>query len=198
MNDVRQDQYPTVIREMIRHENDVTNHRIMWLLIGQGLIANAYVGAGSQREDVGPTLAIVGILVALSAFVILYKSYQARGYLQFLGDEAKRGTLQEEDLPVLGWSSKRIKGWRRDLWLCPWLRQVGDLLEPFMFLPSVLLLAWLFVLMAHRLSLSKGTMLTLAILVVAVILPIQCILWVWLEGKGEGEQKHQAEKTMAK
>ena len=43
MNDVRQDQYPTVIREMIRHENDVTNHRIMWLLVGQGFVVNAYV-----------------------------------------------------------------------------------------------------------------------------------------------------------
>ena len=35
-------------------------------------------------------LASVGILVTLSAFVILYKSYQARGYLQFLGDAARR------------------------------------------------------------------------------------------------------------
>jgi hypothetical protein len=34
MYDVRQDLYPTVIREMIRHENDVTNHSIMWLLVG--------------------------------------------------------------------------------------------------------------------------------------------------------------------
>jgi hypothetical protein len=45
MYDVRQDQYPTVIREMIRHENDVTNHRIMWLLVGQEFIAN-----GSRYE----------------------------------------------------------------------------------------------------------------------------------------------------
>lgn len=37
--DVRPEQYPTVIREMIRHENDLTNHRIMWLLVGQGFIA---------------------------------------------------------------------------------------------------------------------------------------------------------------
>jgi hypothetical protein len=198
MHDVEPHLYATIIREMIRHENYVTNHRIMWLLIGQGLIANAYVGAGSQREDVGPTLAVVGILVTLSAFVILYKSYQARGYLQFLGDKAKRGTLQEENLPLLGWSSKRIKGWRRDLWLCPWLRQVGDLLEPYMFLPSLLILAWLFVLMSHRLSLGKGTMLMLAVLLVAVILPLLCILWVWWEGKDEGPQKQQAENTMAK
>ena len=40
--------YPTVIREMIRHENDLTNHRIMWLLIVQGLIANAAVTARGE------------------------------------------------------------------------------------------------------------------------------------------------------
>ena len=71
MHDVEPRLYPTVIREMIRHENDVTNHRIMWLLIGQGLIANAYVGAGSMREEMVTVLAPVGILVTLSAFVIL-------------------------------------------------------------------------------------------------------------------------------
>jgi len=48
MYDVRQDQYPTVIREMIRHENDPTNHRINWLLFGQGFIANAYVTVKSE------------------------------------------------------------------------------------------------------------------------------------------------------
>jgi hypothetical protein len=37
MYDVKQEQYMTVIREMIRHENDITNHCIMWLMIGQGL-----------------------------------------------------------------------------------------------------------------------------------------------------------------
>jgi len=198
MYDVEPHLYATVIREMIRHENDVTNHRIMWLLIGQGLIANAYVGAGSQRGDVVATLALVGILVTLSAFVILYKSYQARGYLQFLGDEAKRGTLREEDLPVLGWSSKRIKGWRRDRWLCPWLRQVGDLLEPYMFLPSLLILAWLFVLMEHRLSLGKGTILALAMLQVAAILCLLCMLWVWWEEKDEWEQKYRKEEPETK
>ena len=36
MYDVRPEQYTTVIREILRHENEVTNHRTMWLLIGQG------------------------------------------------------------------------------------------------------------------------------------------------------------------
>src|SRR5204863_7296755 len=98
MHDVEPHLYATVIREMIRHENDVTNHRIMWLLIGQGLIANAYVSASRGSADVVSMLPLVGILVSFSAFVILYKSYQARGYLQFLGNEAKQGTLREENL----------------------------------------------------------------------------------------------------
>jgi hypothetical protein len=42
MHDVDPRLYTTVIREMIRHENDVMNHRIMWLLIVQRLVANAY------------------------------------------------------------------------------------------------------------------------------------------------------------
>lgn len=193
MNDVEPRLYTTVIREMIRHENDVTNHRIMWLLIGQGLIANAYVGAGAQRKDVVATLAVVGILVTLSAFVTLYKSYQARGYLEFLGEQAKQGKLQEKDLPLFGWPGKTIKGWRRSLWLCPWLRQAGDLLEPYMFLPSLLILAWLFVLMEHRLSLGKGTVLSLAIFLVAVILSVYCIAWVSYETRNEHEAKPQAQ-----
>src|SRR4029453_17576164 len=97
MHDVEPRLYATVIREMIRHENDVTNHRIMWLLIGQGLIANAYVSVGSGRAESVAVLAPVGVLVTLSAFVILYKSYHARGYLEFLGNQAKEGTLREED-----------------------------------------------------------------------------------------------------
>ncbi len=32
MYDVIQEQFTRVIREMIRHENDVTNHSIVWLL----------------------------------------------------------------------------------------------------------------------------------------------------------------------
>ena len=95
MYDVDPRRYTTVIREMIRHENDVTNHRIMWLLIVQGLIANATVTAGRESGEIVAALAAVGILVTLSAFALLYKSYQARGYLQFLGTEAKRGTLRE-------------------------------------------------------------------------------------------------------
>ena len=187
MSDVEPHLYPTVIREMIRHENDVTNHRIMWLLIGQGLIANAYVGAGNVREDIVSVLAPVGILVSLSAFVILYKSYQARGYLDFLGDAAKRGTLPDDKLPLFGWPAKRVKGWRKNVWVCPWLGRASDLLEPYFFLPALLILAWLFVLLRHWLTIGTGMLLGLTSILVAAMLFAFCFLWVRAQENYEKE-----------
>ncbi len=187
MRDVEPHLYKTVIREMIRHENDVTNHRIMWLLIGQGLIANAYVGAGNERENVVAVLASVGILVTLSAFIILYKSYQARGYLQFLGKEAEQGTLRPEDLPLMGWPRRRIKGWRKQVWSCRWLGEPSELLEPFFFLPALLILAWLFVFLQHELTIAKGILLVVCTFMTVVILTAIAIVWTWWQGRNENK-----------
>ncbi len=177
--------YTTVIREMIRHENDVTNHRIMWLLIGQGLIANAAVTAGKESGETTSALATVGILVTLSAFVILYKSYQARGYLQVLGNEAKEGTLREEDLPLFGWPSSRPKGWRRLVWPCPWIGKASELMEPFFFLPSLFLVAWVFVLLRQRLALSAAVLTALSSILAAAMISALCMVWVWWQQKDE-------------
>ena len=73
LHDVQPGLYPTVIRDMNRHENDVTNHRIIWFLVFQGLIANAFVNAWREGAGMLEILPAVGILGALSAFVILYK-----------------------------------------------------------------------------------------------------------------------------
>jgi hypothetical protein len=186
MHDVDPKLYPTIIREMIRHENDLTNHRIMWLLIVQGLIANAAVTAGRESGETMPALAIVGILMTLSAFVILYKSYQARGYLQFLGNEAKQGTLREEDLPLLGWPRKRIKGWRRKVWPCPWIGRVSELLEPFFFLPSLLFAAWLFVLLRQWLAVGATASVVLSAMLAVGMISGLCLVWVAWQRKDEG------------
>lgn len=185
MHDVDPRLYTTVIREMIRHENDVTNHRIMWLLIVQGLIANAAVNAGRPSGEVVSALAVVGILVSLSAFVILYKSYQARGYLQFLGQEAKQGTLRDEDLPLLGWPSRRLKGWRSKVWSCPWIGKGSELLEPFFFLPTLLVTAWLFVLFQQLLALNASVLAILCAIVAVVLMALFCVAWVWSQQKEE-------------
>jgi hypothetical protein len=189
MHDVDPQLYKAVIREMLRHENDVTNHRIMWLLIVQGLIANAAVTAGRESVEIAQVFAAVGILVTLSAFALLYKSYQARGYLQFLGSEANRGNLQEEDLPLTGWPARRIKGWRKEVWLCRWLGQANDLVEPYLFVPSLLVLAWLFVLLRPWLSLGTGMLLVVSTLLTAVVLALLCMVWVWLQQMDEEQPR---------
>jgi hypothetical protein len=185
MHDVDPRFYTTVIREMIRHENDLTNHRIMWLLIVQGLIANAAVSAGRESGEVASALAAVGILVTLSAFVILYKSYQARGYLQFLGNEAKQGTLRDEDLPLFGWPSRRIQGWRKKVWTCPWIGKASELLEPFFFLPMLLVTAWLFVLLRQWRALDAGVLAILCAILAVVLMAAFCVVWVWWQRKDE-------------
>lgn len=179
--------YATVIREMIRHENDVTNHRIMWLLILQGLIANACVTAGRESRETVSVFAVVGILVTFSAFILLYKSYQARGYLLFLGVEAKQGALREVNLPLFGWPEKRIKGWQQKAWLCPWLGHASDLLEPYLFLPNLLIFAWLFVILRLWLKLGTGTLLVLSSILAAVMFSVLCIAWVRFQRKDERE-----------
>lgn len=195
IRDVESHLYKTVIREMIRHENDVTNHRIMWLLIGQGLIANAYVSAGSEREGVVSVLAPVGILVTLSAFIILYKSYQARGYLQFLGNQAELGMLKSEDLPLMGWPRRRLKGWREQVWGCPWLGEASELLEPFFFLPALLVLAWLFLLLRPHVAIGKGILLGLCALITIVMLAAVCIIWTSQQARNELRPPVAREKT---
>jgi hypothetical protein len=194
MYDVRPEQYTTVIREMIRHENDVTNHRIMWLLIGQGFIANAFVKAeGSTGQTTELMLPLVGITVTLSAFVMLYKSYQARGYLQFLGQQAKLGGLPEQHLPLIGWPSKRIKGWQQHVWVSLWIGQAGDLLEPWLFLPSLFMFMWVTALLQKQTTLGPATNLILDAILTAAIFSLYCVVLVWAQGKDEVTAETQAQ-----
>lgn len=186
-NDVDPRMYTTVLREMIRHENDVTNHRIMWLLIAQGLIANAYVSSPGGSIGVSAALGAVGILITLSAYLILYKSYQARGYLEFLGRAAKSGTLPEPLLPLLGWPSRRVKDWRKNIWVCSWLWKATDLLEPYLFLPIVVILAWLVVLTRRHLPVDPVWILPLCVFETAILLAVLSMGWVQGQMKDEVE-----------
>ncbi len=183
LHDVRQEQYPTVIREMIRHENDLTNHRIMWLLVGQGFIANAWVSVKSNAAPANLLLELAGFLLALSAFVMLYQSYRARGYLRFLGQQAKQGTLKEEQLPLVGWPRKRIKAWWRDSWVCPWFRRPLDLIEPWMLLSFLFTSMWMTGLLQARSRLSTAVAITVGVILSMLILSVSCIGLVWSQGK---------------
>ena len=182
--DIRKDQYPTALRELLRHENDLTNHRIMWLLIGQGFIANAFLTTnGSVTVKFG--LQVVGILLALSAFVMLYKSYQARGYIEYLGNRAKEGTLAEEYLPLMGWPRKRMAGWRTEFWVCPWIRKADDALEPWSFLPVLFIFMWTTGLIHSQWTLGATPAVLLAVALTFVILSVYCVVVVHYQMKEE-------------
>ncbi len=183
MYDVGPEHYTTVIREMIRHEDNLTNNRIMWLLIGQGFLANAFVFEGSERASADLMIPIAGIFVTLSVFERLYKSCQARGYLQFLGERAKQGTLQEEDLPLTGWPRNRIKGWWRDVWVCPWIGQTGEMLEPWLFMPYLFVYLWLTILLRRATMLDIRIILILVAILSAMLFSLGCIVLVWSQGK---------------
>jgi hypothetical protein len=184
MSEVPQEQYPMVIREMIRHENDLTNHRIMWLLIGQGFFANAYASIKNSQDSPSLLFPFVGILVTLSAFLMLYRSYQARTYLLFLGMRAKQGKLPEQYLPLIGWPAMRIKGWWREVCVCRWFRQASDLVEPWLFLPCIFLYMWVFT-MLKQAKLPSVIDVILAAFLTTVILFFFCVVLVWSQGKDE-------------
>jgi len=136
-------------------------------------------------------ITVAGILVSLSAFVMLYKSYQARGYLHFLGTEAKRGKLPEEDLGLDGWPRKRIKHWQRNVWICPWLERAGDLLEPYLSLPIIIVSTWTFLPLQRWLPLHPGIVLGLAVILATFILFVFCMTWIWSQGKDEEERTEE-------
>ena len=186
-NDVDPRMYTTVLREMIRHENDVTNHRIMWLLLGQGLIANAYVGSPSGVRSISTALAGVGVLLTLSTYFILYKSYQARGYLEFLGRAAKSGVLTEGLLPMMGWPSRRVKDWRAKVWVTPWLAKGSDLMEPYLCLPAILLLAWTMLLARPYLPADRSWVLPVCGVSTVAFLILLSMAWVRVQQRDEVE-----------
>lgn len=174
LHDVPPDQYASTIREMLRHENDLTNHRIMWLLIGQGFIANAFISAGKARPSASFLLAVLGIVLSISAFAMLYRSYQARAYLRFLGQRAKQGVLQEKQLPILGWPRQRIKGWSKEVWAHSWIAKGSDLMEPWFFLPYIFVLLWVAASLHSWTVLDPGVILMLAGLLATVVFAALC------------------------
>jgi hypothetical protein len=74
MHDVDPQLYTTVIREMFRHENDLTNHRLVWLFNGHVLLALTWVVALFMLANT--TLAQTG-----STFVRLDPANTTSGYL---------------------------------------------------------------------------------------------------------------------
>jgi hypothetical protein len=114
---------------------------------------------------------------------MLYQSYEARGYLQFLGLQAKDGTLREEDLPLTGWPRNRIQDWWKSVWVFPWFRRSRDLFEPWLVLPFLFASMWMSALLHTLNGFNTASALIAGVILSAVLLAVSCIVLVWSQSK---------------
>ncbi|MGA2156007.1 MAG: hypothetical protein ABSH37_16465 [Bryobacteraceae bacterium] len=121
--------YAEQIRTMLRHENELINHRISWMATCNGLFLTAVGFAwGKQGGKVlAYVLAALGIAASASAWSSLYMATSALRRLRCLWEE--KGIHAADVPPVIGYIAPR---WLR--WLLPWHS-----------LPVVFAAAWLVV-----------------------------------------------------
>ena len=119
-------------------------------------------------------------------FVSLYKGYQARGYLRYLGREAKEGKLPQEYLRFDGWPKQRIQGWRSKVWAYPWFERSSDLLEPYFSIPALLVIMWVFFGIKSSMPVPTAGVVALVGSILGMFL--YCVVWVWLQDRGSEEQ----------
>ena len=126
-------QYTSVLREMIRHEDVVTNNRLTWMLVSQGVLFAAT--AAFWKIHLAPliVIAIMGIGTAVSVFYSLLLSRLARKHLRDLynkkiGDDEN---MKKKIPPVAGDAP--------NAWRAPWL-------NPGMFIPWWAVFAWVMLL----------------------------------------------------
>lgn len=68
-----------IIREMIRHENTLINHRITWFSTLQGLLFTALAFSWDKKDAAGLSyvFAVLGILLSISTFYSMRASLAA-------------------------------------------------------------------------------------------------------------------------
>ncbi len=111
-------EYASVIREMIQHENLLTDHRLRWMLILEGIL---FAGVASFWKMYWVPLVAVaglGIVTAVSVYHALWLSARARGHLRQLYQQKLElhPELRDEIPPVAG----DIPGLVAFPWPYPW------------------------------------------------------------------------------
>ena len=89
-----------VIREMIKHENDLMNHRLTWLCQIQGFLftALAVIWQYPASKYVQYVLCLAGVLVAISSFYGLDAAVQAIKKLNDKGEDRKSTRLNSSHI----------------------------------------------------------------------------------------------------
>ena len=127
------EEYADRLRALIRHENDVSNHRTTWLMVTQGLLFTAVSAVIKEMQWAAAGLAIIGILVAVSIGHSLRNSFSSRKYFKDLWRKRIEDRRYEigDVLPLDG----GYPGNKAIIWLLP-----GN------FIPKLVIAAWLLLL----------------------------------------------------
>ncbi len=140
-------EYASVIRTMIQHENEVTNHRLTWMLVFQGILFAA--AASFWKIHLLPFIVVglLGISTSISFSYALWLSYNARIGLRKLWNLKIKNNeeIAEKIPPITGDFGKiRIPIQFRFKKLHPWL-----------FIPQVIILCWLVMLILGGIFMNK-------------------------------------------
>lgn len=135
--------YALIIRDMIRHENEITNNRLTWMLVLQGILFVA--SASFWRIHWLPLLiiTILGVVTSISFFYALLLSRKARIYLRSLWKKKieKQKELVERIPPVAGDAP---------------IQHRFPTLNPWLFLPWVFVSCWV-ALFLSRILIGAGS-----------------------------------------
>ena len=66
-----------IIRAMIRHENDLTNHRLTWFVLVEGLLAAALGQVFQKSFEVTEAIGVIGLLVSVPTLYSAWCANQA-------------------------------------------------------------------------------------------------------------------------
>ena len=126
-----------LFRQMVRHENDLINHRMGWLLQFEGFLFAAASMVLEKSSFIVPPLALLGIAAALSSWLAL------RGARAGIEKMAKKAEDLEKEHPG-------EPGVRAYMLGESWHGKVREFLLPWSALPLALSIVWVWLLCIVR------------------------------------------------
>jgi hypothetical protein len=123
-----------IVREMIRHENELINHRITWLMAFNGLLFTA-LGIASPSHDnrwIVWILCGLGVIISISSFLGIYDGAIAiRNVRKWWDDHVSKDYTGPDVMALRGenTSFRLLKPWR----LMPWVFVLSWILVAFLY-----------------------------------------------------------------
>lgn len=126
----RDEEYANTLRALIRHDNEVSNQRTVWLMTSQTILVTAASLLLKDYPEITIAVAIVGALITSSIGHSLRNSFDSRKWFKKRWQE--RIELRKYDIKDV----LPLDGGYPDNKAIPWLL-------PGNFIPKVILTAWL-------------------------------------------------------